>query len=65
MRKMRRPVSLKEATCRMTEAVSSTNTPPISSATSSWRTITAITPMRGADGQRADVAHEHLRADRS
>ena len=61
MRKMRLPVSLKEATCRITEAVSSTNTPPMTSATSSWRTMTAIDAERRADRQRADIAHEHLR----
>ena len=61
---MRLPVSLNEATCRITEAVSSTNTPPMTSATTSWRTITAITPMRAADRQRADIAHEYLRGIR-
>src|SRR5690606_38800920 len=44
MRKMRLPVSLNEATCRITEAVSSTKMPPISSTTISWRTTTATVP---------------------
>ena len=65
MRKMRRPVSLNEATCSMTEAVSSTNMPPMTSATISWRTITATHAERGAERERADVAHEDLRRDRS
>src|SRR5437764_1215306 len=43
--KIRLPVSLKEATWRITEAVSRTNTPLITSTTSSWRTITASTPI--------------------
>ena len=61
MRKMRLPVSLNEATCMITDTVSSTNTPPMTNSTISWRTITAIGAERGADGERADIAHEHLR----
>jgi hypothetical protein len=38
------PVSLKLATCNITDTVSITNTPPITSSTISWRTITATQP---------------------
>src|SRR4029079_19573095 len=44
IRKMRLPVSLKLATCSITETVSSTNTPPITTRASSCRTITAMAP---------------------
>ena len=44
MRKMRLPRSLNEPTCRITETVSMTNTPPMMNSTISWRTITAMVP---------------------
>src|SRR5688572_26241039 len=44
MRKTRLPVSLNDATCTMTDSVSTTNTPPMISSTISWRTMTAIVP---------------------
>ena len=44
IRKMRLPVSLKLATCIITDSVSMTKMPPITSSTASWRTITAMVP---------------------
>ena len=44
IRNTRRPVSLNDATCTMTDTVSTTNTPPMISSTISWRTTTATTP---------------------
>ena len=44
MRKMRLPVSLNEATCTITDKVSTTNTPHMMKRIISCRTITATTP---------------------
>src|SRR3546814_806195 len=44
IRNTRRPVSLNEATWIITDSVSMTNTPPMITSTSSWRTITAMVP---------------------
>ena len=44
MRKIRRPVSLNEATCAITDSVSMTKMPPTITSTISWRTMTAMQP---------------------
>src|SRR5690606_12784542 len=44
IRNTRLPVSLNDATWIITDRVSMTNTPPITTSTSSWRTITAMVP---------------------
>src|SRR5690606_27070708 len=44
IRKMRRPVILYEATCMITETVSTTKTPPMMNSTSSCLTTTATRP---------------------
>ena len=44
MRKIRLPVSLKEATCRITDSASITNRPPTSSSTISCLVSTATVP---------------------
>ena len=44
MRNTRLPVSLNDATCTITDSVSTTNTPPMMNSTISCRTMTAIVP---------------------
>ena len=45
----------------ITDSVSMTNTPPMITSTSSWRTITAMRAEHRAERERTDVAHEHHR----
>ena len=44
MRNTRLPVSLKDATCTITDTVSMTNSPPMMRSTISWRTMAATRP---------------------
>ena len=56
------PAGMKlEADLQHDRCGSITNTPPMISSTTSWRTITADAAQCRADRQRADVAHEDLR----
>src|SRR3546814_7950119 len=49
IRNTRLPVSLNEATWIITDSVSTTNTPPMITSTSSWRTITSMVPSPAPD----------------
>src|SRR4030065_45721 len=79
MRNPRLPVSLNEATCTITDRVSTTNTPHTMKRTISWRTITATTPSAAPSASaptspmkttaeegeaRQPAAHHHGRQDR-
>ena len=44
IRKIRLPVNLNDATCKITDRVSTTNNPPVMASTSSWRVATEIAP---------------------
>ena len=58
MRKMRLPVSLKEATWMITESASTTKTPPMSGRSSSFLVSSARVPRAPPSASEPDVAHE-------
>ena len=64
MRKMRLPRSLNDATCMITDSVSSTKTPPMIDEHDLLAHDHRDHAERRAERERADVAHEHLRRDR-